>query len=119
MRCGPSRCLRAKEAWASSSCSVLTLCVSDGVSLDRPPLGETFWSLLSGEGGRLRGLTHGPKSPRAPGGCRKLCLLVSRPDVTLLEEQLAGARLGSDAREAPGIGSLGLVFLCPGLGWCH
>jgi hypothetical protein len=40
-------------------------------------------------------------------------------DVTLLEEQLAGVRLGSGAREPSGIDSLGLVFLCSGLGWHH
>jgi hypothetical protein len=79
VRCGPSRCLGAKEAWASSSYSVLTLCVSDGVGLDWPPPGETFWSLLGGEEGQLRGLTRGLGSPRAPVGSRKLCLLVSRP----------------------------------------
>jgi hypothetical protein len=28
---GPSRCLGAEEAWVSSSYSVLTLCVLDGV----------------------------------------------------------------------------------------
>ena len=62
VRRGPSRCLGAKEAWASFGCSVLTLYVSDSVGLDRPPLGETFWSLLGGEGGRLRGLMRGPRS---------------------------------------------------------
>jgi hypothetical protein len=60
---GPLRCLGAKEDWASSGCSILTLCVSDDVSLDQPPLGETFWSLLGGKGGRLQGLTHGLRSP--------------------------------------------------------
>jgi hypothetical protein len=30
---GPSRCLGAEEAWASSSWSVLTLCVSNDVSI--------------------------------------------------------------------------------------
>ena len=45
--------------------------------------------------------------------------LCHAPDVTLLEEQLAGARLGNNAREPSGIGILGLVFLCPGLGWCR
>jgi hypothetical protein len=76
---GPSRCLGAKEAWASSGYSVLTLYVSDGVGLDRPPLGETLWSLLGGEAVRLQGLTFGPRSPKASGGHWKLCLLVSRP----------------------------------------
>jgi hypothetical protein len=33
------------------------------------------------------------------------------PGMTLLEEQLARARFGSDARQPSGIGSLGLVFL--------
>ena len=42
--------------------------------------------------------------------------LCHAPDMTLSEEQLAGARLGSGTREPPGIGSLGLVFLCLGLG---
>ena len=37
-------------------------------------------------------------------------------DVTLLKEQLVEACLGSDAREPPGISSLGLVFLCLVLG---
>jgi hypothetical protein len=79
MRCGPSRCLGAEEAWISSGCSVLTLCVLDGVSLDRPPSGETFWNLLGGDGGRLWGLTRGLGSPRATGGRGKFCLLMSRP----------------------------------------
>jgi hypothetical protein len=76
----PSRCLGAEEAWASSDCSILTLCVSDGVGLDWPPSGETFWSLLGGEGGRLQWMTRGLESPRAPGGHGKLYLLMSRPE---------------------------------------
>ena len=119
MRRGPSRCLGAEEAWASSSCPVLTLCVSDGVGLDWLPLGETFWSLLGGEGGRLQGLTHGPKALEAREAMGSFVFLCHALDMTLSEEQLVGARLGSDAKEPPGIGSLGLVFLCPGLGWHH
>jgi hypothetical protein len=76
MRRGPSRCLGVEEAWASFGCSVLTLCMSDGVGLDRPPSGETFWSLISGKGGRLQGLMCRPRSLE---GLRKLCLLLSRP----------------------------------------
>jgi hypothetical protein len=38
-------------------------------------------------------------------------------DMTLSEEQLVGACLGSNAREPLGIISLGHVFLCLGLGW--
>ena len=52
-RHGSSRCLGAEEAWALSGCSVLILCVLGGVGLDRPPSGETFWSILGGEGGPL------------------------------------------------------------------
>jgi hypothetical protein len=51
--------------------------VSDGVSLDWPPSGETFWSLLGDEGGRLRGLHAGPEA-LSPEGRGKLRLLVSR-----------------------------------------
>jgi hypothetical protein len=114
---GLLRCLGAKEAWASSGYSILTLCVSDGVGLDWPLLGETFWSLLGGEGGWLWGLTCGPESPRAPRGYGKLCLLVSCPRRDPVREAVGRACLGSDAREPPGIDSLGLVFLCLGLGW--
>ena len=53
VRRGPLRCLGAKEALALSDCSILTLYVLEGVGLDWPPLGETFWSLFGGEGGRL------------------------------------------------------------------
>ena len=106
-----------KKPWASSGYSVLTLYVSGGVSLDRPPPSETFWRLLGGEGGRLQGLTCGPESPRAPVAVGSFVFLCHAPDLTMLEVQLAGARLGSGARKPPGIGSPGLVFLCPGLGW--
>jgi hypothetical protein len=53
VRRGPLRCLGAEEAWTSAGYSVLTLCVSGGVSLDWPPSGEIFWSLLGGGRGRL------------------------------------------------------------------
>ena len=116
LRHGPSRCLGAEEAWASSSCPVLTLCVSDGVGLDWLPLGETFWSLLGGEGGRLQGLTHGPKALEAREAMGSFVFLCHAPDVTLSKEQLARACLGSNTKEPLAIGSLGLVFLCSGLG---
>jgi hypothetical protein len=77
VRRGPSRCLGAEEAWASSDCSILTLCVLDGVGLDRPPPGEAFWSLLGGKGGQFRELRRRLESTRAPEGRGKLCLLVS------------------------------------------
>jgi hypothetical protein len=106
----------------------------DDVGLDRPPPGETFWSLLGGEGGRLQELTWGPESPEPPEATGSFVFLCHAPDMTLSQEQLAWARLGSDALsqeqlawarlgsdawEPPGIGSLGLVFLCLGLGWHH
>jgi hypothetical protein len=91
--------------------------MSDGVGLDWPLLGETFWSLLGDEGGWLRGLTCGPEAPEPSEAAGSFVFLCHAPDVTLLEEQLVGACLGSDAREPADIGSLGLVFLCPGLGW--
>ena len=65
-RHGSSRCLGAEEAWALSGCSILTLFVSEGVGLDRPPAGEAFWSLLGGKEGWLRGLTRGLESPQRP-----------------------------------------------------
>jgi hypothetical protein len=40
--------------------------------------------------------------------------LCHAPDVTLSEEQLAGARFGSVAGEPPGIGSPGACLLVPG-----
>jgi hypothetical protein len=46
VRHGPSRCLRAEEAWASSGCFVLTLCVLEGVGLDRPPQVRRFGVFL-------------------------------------------------------------------------
>jgi hypothetical protein len=33
VRRGPSRCFGAEEAWASFGCSILTLCMSDGIRL--------------------------------------------------------------------------------------
>ena len=47
---------------------------------------------------------------------RSFIFLCHALDVTLSKEQLAEACLGSDAREPLAIDSLGLVFLCPGLG---
>jgi hypothetical protein len=41
--------LEPKKPWASSGHCILTLCMLGGVSLDQPPLGETFWSVLVGE----------------------------------------------------------------------
>jgi hypothetical protein len=57
--------------------------------------------------------SEAPKPLEATGSFAFLC---HAPDVTLSEEQLVGARLGSDAKEPQGIYSLGFVFLCPGLG---
>ena len=65
-----------------------------------------------GSKGRHVGL-EAPEPPEAMGSFVFLC---HAPDVTLSEEQLVVVRRGSDARVPLGIGSLGLVFLCPGLG---
>jgi hypothetical protein len=59
--------------------------------------------------------THARKPLSPPEVTGSFVFLCHAPDMTLLEEQLAGACLGSDAREPSGIGSLGLVLLCPGL----
>jgi hypothetical protein len=61
----------------------------------------------------------GSKAPKPPKAARSFVFLCHAPNVTLSEEQLAGACPRSDTREPPGIGSLGLVFLYLGLGWHH
>ena len=59
----------------------------------------------------------GPEAPESSEAVGSFVFLCRALDVTLSEEQLVGACLGSVEREPPGIGSLGLVFLCPSLGW--
>ena len=51
----------------------------------------------------------GPKTPEPPKATVTFVFFCHTLDVTLSEEQLAGARLRSGAREPPGIDSLGLV----------
>ena len=63
------------------------------------------------------GWRAGPEAPELPEVVGSFVFLCYALDVTLSEKQLVGARLGSDAMESPSIGSLGLVFLCLGLGW--
>jgi hypothetical protein len=55
-------------SWHRRSLGVVWLLCSDTLRVRRCELGsaspgETFWSLLSGEGGRLQGLTCGLGSP--------------------------------------------------------
>jgi hypothetical protein len=57
----------------------------------------------------------GLEAPEPPKDVRSFIFLCHAPNVTLSEEQLARARLGSSAREPSGISGLRLVFLCPGL----
>jgi hypothetical protein len=59
----------------------------------------------------------GPKVLEPPEVVGNFVFLCHIPDMTLSEEKLAWAHLGSSAREPSCIGSLGLVFLCLGLGW--
>jgi hypothetical protein len=96
-----------KKPWASSGCSVLTLCMLGCVGLDRP---------LGGEGGRLQGLTRGPGSRLAPRGCGKLVFLCHVPCVTLLWKWPARPRLERGVWEPPSLDGTRLVFLRPGLG---
>jgi hypothetical protein len=75
VRRGPWRCLGAEEGLG-----VIWLLYSDTLRVRLCHLGpsspgEAFWSLLGGGGGRLQGLMHGPKSPRALGGRGMLCLM--------------------------------------------
>jgi hypothetical protein len=77
--CGQWCCRGAKEAPG-----VVRLLCSDTLSVRLCWLGPaftrcTFWRLLGGEGSRLKGLTCGPKSPRAPEASGGVCLLMSRP----------------------------------------
>jgi hypothetical protein len=60
---GPRQCRGAEEALG-----VVRLACSNTLSVRLCRLGSassrrTFWSLLGGEGGRLEGLTRGPRSP--------------------------------------------------------
>ena len=64
-----------------------------------------------------RGYHAGTEAPEPSEVAGSFVFLCHAPDVTLSVEQLAGAHLGSGARERLGIGSPGLVFLCLGLGW--
>jgi hypothetical protein len=59
----------------------------------------------------------GPEALEPPKAVGSFVFWCHALNTTLSEEQLVGAHLGSSARELLGIGSLGLVFLCPGLGW--
>jgi hypothetical protein len=54
----------------------------------------------------------GSEAPEPSKVAESFVFLCHTLDVTLLEELLAEARLGSGAREPPDIGGLGLVFLC-------
>jgi hypothetical protein len=58
----------------------------------------------------------GPEALEPPEAMRSFVFLCHAPNMTISEEQLVGSCLRSDAREPLGIGSLGLVLLCLGLG---
>jgi hypothetical protein len=111
-RCGPWRCRGAEEALG-----VLQLLCSDTLRVRLCQLGLasprwTFWSLLGSEGGRLQGLTCGPRSPRG-----SFVLWCHTPCVTLSEKWPVMLYRRGSTGEPLSLGSLGRVFLCPGLGW--
>jgi hypothetical protein len=112
-RCGV---VESKKPWASPGCSVLTLCMSGYVVLDRPPPRWTFWSLVGGERGSLQGMTHGLGSHQAPGGRGELIFLCHAPCVTLSWERPARLHPKCSVWEPPSLGGSGLVFLRSGLG---
>jgi hypothetical protein len=57
------------------------------------------------------------EAPEPSEAMESFVFLCHAPNMTLSEEQLVEACLGSDAREPLGISSLGLVFFCPSLSW--
>jgi hypothetical protein len=57
----------------------------------------------------------GSEAPEPSKAMESFVFLCHTLDMTLLEEQLAEAHLGSGAREPPDISGPGLVFLCLGL----
>ena len=59
----------------------------------------------------------GLEATEPPEAVGSFVFLYDAQDMTLSEEQLVGAHLWSDAREPLGFVSLGLIFLCPSLGW--
>jgi hypothetical protein len=114
---GPWRCRGAKEALdvIRLLCSDI-LCVRLCWLVPASPR-WTFWSLLGGEGGRLQGLSRGPRNRPARGGSRKLVLLCHAPCVTLLRKWPARPCQGRSALEPLSPDGSGLVFLHPSLGW--
>ena len=111
------RCHRAKEALGVGRLFYSdTLCVRlCWLGLASPRW--TFWSLLSGKGGWLQGLTCGPRSQPAPRGHGKLVFLCHALCVTLSWKWPAGPRPGHGVLEPPSLDGSGLVFLRLGLGW--
>jgi hypothetical protein len=115
--CGPWWCCGAEEALG-----IVWLLFSDTLHARLCQLGSasprwTFWSLLGGEGGWLKGLMHGPRGLPAPRGRGKLVFLCHAPCVTLSQKWPARPRLKRSVWEALSPDGLGLVFLRLGLGW--
>jgi hypothetical protein len=65
--------------------------VLDGIGLDRPPLGETFWSLLGAKDVGTRGWRTGPEALEPPEAMGSFVFLCHALNMTLSEEQLARA----------------------------
>jgi hypothetical protein len=99
--CGPWQCRGAEEALG-----VFWLACSDTLRVRLCQLGPasprcTFSSLHGSKGGRLEGLTRGPRSPRAPGGQGGVCILVSRPVRDAIRGAVDGATPKGLCRDAP------------------
>jgi hypothetical protein len=86
VRHGPSRCLGAKEAWASSGCSVLTLYVSDDLGLDRSSSGEPSRVFLVVKEVSSGGYRMGPECPTPPEAVGSFVFLCHALNMTLLEK---------------------------------
>jgi hypothetical protein len=73
------RVVEPKKPWASSGCSVLTLCVPSYISLHRPPPSGPSRVFLAVKEVGSRGRRAGPGASEPLEAAGKLCLLVSRP----------------------------------------
>ena len=114
MRHGPSRCIGAEEAYASSDCSVLTLYVSDGVILDWPPQDVPSRVFFVVKEVGSRGRRVGPEAPEPLEAKGKLCILVSCPVCDPVGGAVGRAMPREWREGAPEHWWLGACLLAPG-----